>query len=429
LIDAGSHINTSFDFLPSNTRFVVITNNYLAEDITQEQKKKIDQLLVLPKIDLDSVLSAVKNNTKDYASARLISIDESISPMVAQVREILGIPGPTIKEIIPFCDKFESKNRLKGSSINYPNFIEFNHNAYQKDPKQYLIDVQKYLKFPLIVKPKNLSGSHGIRRLNTLKDLEQWCSRYIPEDYEKEYGLQVGFEIEEFVEIDDFTDFFHCDSIIKDGKALLVQVCQYTHPQLEVINGKPTGSIMLPTTDKRYKVLSKIPGEVIRAFSRHASIPDGVMHMEVFYNQKTEKITFIETQLRHPGLDTCVMYKLCLNMDWEDINWKLQMGLPIESDIKKSKIGPYTMWIYFPTKNGVIDSLEFPNIKSKLHKIQYRIQTGQKTTLPKALTLCNHCNKIALRLLISNKDFKALWSDFEYLKRFQPFNLCEDIKQ
>ena len=78
------------------------------------------------------------------------------------------------------------------------------------------------------------------------------------------------------------------------------------------------------------------------------------------------------------------------------------------------------MWLYLPTKDGVVDELILPNLKSKIHKMQYLIQSEQKIYFPTSLLMAN---QTALKMLISNTNYDDLLQDFEYLKAFQPFVL------
>lgn len=187
---------------------------------------------------------------------------------------------------------------------------------------------------------------------------------------------------------------------------------------MDVVQGKLLGSIVLNPNERRYKPLSELPSLVIEAFRRYAAIPDGVLHLEAFYDNASDRITLLEIQLRPPGADIRSAHKIYCNMDLEEIHFKLQMGLPIDS--KADISGNYAMWMYFPTIDGVIDKLVLPSIKSKIHKLQYLVQSGEQTCLPRSLLMAK---QTALKMVISNTNYEALVEDFEYLKKFQPFTL------
>lgn len=429
LIDGGSHISSNFDFVPKHIRFTLIGTKELIDDLTPMQRQAFDRIITVADLNFEKVLKAIKSNINNYQTTRLLTIEESLSLMVAQIREILHIPGANLYTMLPFCDKLESKRRLN-HAISFPKFIEFDYKSYSLNPNSYISHVIDKIGFPLIVKPTNLSGAHGIQKIDSLSALTEWCKNYQGThaiDSTQLSGQPSNFEFEEYIDPMK-SDLFHCDSIIQNGKITFTQVFIYTHPVLAVKEGKPIGSFTLSEKDYRYKALSKLPKLVIQAFCKYAPIPDGVMHLEAFYNNDTKRVIFLETQLRPPGLETPLVYKIYLNMDIEAVHWKLQMGLPID-DITVKK-GPFAMWLSIPTRNGTIASLILPKeIKSTIHRLHYRIEKGDETTLPEALTLCDHCKKIALRVLISNEDYNTILSDFNYLKSFQPFHFERSGKQ
>ena len=381
LITEDYPIHIDFNFVPKQARLILITK-IVHNELTPPQKKAFDKIVVLDEFDFDAVLKAIKNNVTDYEKTCLLANDDTIFPMVARVRETWQIPGPQVHTILPFCDKVESKRRLQGSKVNYPQFIAFDHSSYKIDPKQYLDKIKEQLKFPIIVKPTNLAGALEVRKIATPQALQAWCKKHVPSEWQETYGRKIDFELEEFVATSN-ADLFHCDAIIKGGKVIFTQISRLTYPCMEVIQGKPIGSIVLAPNEKGYKQLSELPALVIQAFRRYAAIPDGVMHLEAFYDNASGQATFIETQLRYPGGDARSAYEYYLKMDLEEIHFKLQMGLPLDS--LPAKKGPYAAWVYLPTKDGVIDELILPKIKSKIYKMQYFVQSAQKTQLPSSL--------------------------------------------
>ncbi|MDD9139533.1 MAG: hypothetical protein NQ127_01215 [Candidatus Cardinium sp.] len=431
LIDNGSHFDSNFEFVPKHVRFTLVTTEEGQKGLTATQKLAFDKIIILPYLSFKHVLKAIKTSTHSYQSTKLMVLNENLALMVAKISAILGIPGPTVQAMLPFCDKLISKRRLNNSSVHYPRFMVFDYHAYCLNPSDYISSVISELGLPIVVKPNNLSGANGVKKINSANELFEWCNNHsqgrkiIEDPMMKKQANASIFEFEEYI-ASDHADLFHCDSIIQNGKICFTQVSMYTYPLLAVVEGKPIGSITLHTKDHRYKLLRACSEQVIQAFRRYAPIPDGIMHLEAFYDNKAEKVIFLETQLRYPGLETPLAYKIHLNIDIEEIHWKLQMGLPV--DCKQIKKGPFAMWVSIPTQNGTIDAIELPNaLKSKIHRVQYRIEKGYKTSLPEALTLCDHCKKIALRLLISSPNYDHILSDFNYLKYFQPFKMENKI--
>jgi hypothetical protein len=142
-----------------------------------------------------------------------------------------------------------------------------------------------------------------------------------------------------------------------------------------------------------------------------------VMHLEAFRDHFSGQVTFLETQLRHPGADIRSAYKVHLNLDLEEIHFRSQMGLCIDHLIPDTR-GPYAMWLYVPTQNGVIDALCLPRVSSKLCKMSFLVSKGEKTRLPTSLLMDQ---QTALKMLIVNDNYETILQDFMYLKQFKPY--------
>jgi hypothetical protein len=415
LITEDYPINTDLNFIPKQARLTLITK-IIHDKLTPSQKEAFDKIVVLDNFNLSNILKAVKSVTIDHLRTRLLVSDDTIFPMVARLREILQIPGPKLHSILPFCDKAESKRRLAGSKVAYPTFVTFSHSDYVINPDIYLKKIAEKLKFPIIAKPLNLAGSLEVQKIMDMSSLQAWCDTYSPKDLQKVYGREIEFELEEFINTNN-SDLFHCDSIIKNGKVIFTQVCRYTYPCMEVTQGRPIGSLTIPADDPQYKALYHLPAQVIQAFKRYDEIPDGVMHLEAFRDHSSGKVTFLETQLRHPGADIRSAYKVHLNLDSEEIHFKSQMGLCIDHLIPDTK-GPYAMWLYVPTQNGIVDALCLPHVNSKLYKTSFLVTTGEKTRLPTSLLMDK---QTGLKMLITNENYETILQDFMYLKQFNPY--------
>jgi len=270
------------------------------------------------------------------------------------------------------------------------------------------------LGFPMIAKPTNLAGSLETKKINNVEELCTWCCKYDPKEILQSYGRSVPFIFETFIPTERF-DLFHCDAVISDGRVIFTQVSRYGYPCMEVgANGKSNGSILIPATTKKYKSLYELPKLVIDSFKRFASIPNGVMHLEAFRNRYNGQGIFLETQLRAPGGDICSAYTYGLGIDLVEIDYRLQMNLPISINKQEHY---YTAWFQIPTQTGVVERLILPKIKSNILKMDYRIVANQKTEHP--LSLLMH-HRTALIVIVGNRNYTELIKDFNYLKDFKP---------
>jgi hypothetical protein len=412
-------LKSNFEFVPKDSRLILIAQ-LVSNKLTEEQRKRFDEIVVLDAFTLENIIQAVKQRVQETKNARIVTNDDTIFELAARAREHLHIPGPTLNEISPFCSKYESKKRLKGSGIHYPKFLAFDGLSFKKNPDGYVNMVYRKLKFPIIIKPINLAASLGVTKVNNRRELMEWCKTYNPQAIFKAYNRDIPFIFEAFIP-SNRNNLFHCDSIIYNGKILFNQVSRYTYPCMDVgADGKSFGSILVPVTDEKYKALYDLSALVIRAFERFSPIPNGVMHLEAFMDSFSGKVVFLETQLRAPGGDICSAYQNAFNINLTEMDYSIQMGLPILVK-KEEKI--YTAWLQLPTKTGIVEQLLLPTIKSKILSMKYRVEAGKSTTKPTCLMMRKHT---ALSILIANTQYDQLVKDFEYLKDFQPFKLKSD---
>ena len=79
---------------------------------------------------------------------------------------LLGLPfvGPDIVASSIGMDKILQKKILRQSGISVVDFVSFYSVEYIKDEEKILKDIEKELKYPMIVKPGNLGSSVGIKK-------------------------------------------------------------------------------------------------------------------------------------------------------------------------------------------------------------------------------------------------------------------------
>ena len=409
-------LKNNFEFVPRKNRLILIAK-LITYELTDQQKKRFDEIIFIEHFDVEHIVKAVKSRVNVIANARLIANDDTIFQIVTSVREQLGIPGPCLNELLPFCCKHTSKQRLAGSNVDYPKFLLFNYECYIKNPTHYVNIVSNKLGFPIIVKPTNLAASLETKKINNLEELSAWCCKHDPKKLLKYYGRAIPFIFETFISTERF-DLFHCDAIINNGQLIFTQVSRYGYPCMDVgANSKSLGSIFIPTTIRKYKALYELPELVITAFKRFAPIPNGVMHLEAFRDRYNGQIVFLETQLRAPGGHICSAYKYALGIDLVEVDYRLQMNLPISLNKKEYF---YTAWMHIPTQTGIIDRLILPKIRSNILKMDYKIVSHQKTESPSSLFSLLMHDHTALLIIIGSKKYADLVKDFNYLKEFKP---------
>lgn len=393
-------------FIPCHScRKILITedvHNYL----TSKQKNFFDKILVTADFSLKNLKHLIQQNAIQPKQVKLISHDDVHYKTIARLNESLSLHGFSFKAILPFIDKVTMKNRLKNYQINIPKYMKFTWRKCKTDLALYVNHIEKKLHYPLIAKPIDGAGAFGITILNNRTELLSWC---------KKHHTAKNYEIEEFIEM---RAMFHCDSIIKNGKVLFTQVCQYASPCADFAHGKVLGSYTLEQKNPLFIQLTCFAEKVIAAYNRYIQVPDGVVHLEVMQSQSGQ-LFFLEIQFRPPGANVVSIYNIHLGFNLEEYHFRLQIGLSI--DIPNQR-GPYAGWLYFPTGTGVIKSLIDPPVQSEETVFsQFYIKPKQTVTLPP--DILNACDRgfVVLSLVIKNNSLRNLVSVFKRLVDFKPY--------
>ena len=110
--------------------------------------------------------------------------DAYATPTIAYVAENMGLTGNKYEDILITCNKYNARQSLFKNGVNSPRFAVF-QNGQKPDLKEF--------KYPLIVKPTDRSGSHGVTKVNTEAELHKALER----SHQLSYIGQVL--IEEFI--------------------------------------------------------------------------------------------------------------------------------------------------------------------------------------------------------------------------------------
>ena len=90
--------------------------------------------------------------------------------LAARLREMLGVPGPTVEQTLPFRDKEIMKDVLDAAGIRTPRHGRASSGAECRE-------VAERVGFPLIVKPVAGAGSADTYRVDSAHDLERVAPR------------------------------------------------------------------------------------------------------------------------------------------------------------------------------------------------------------------------------------------------------------
>lgn len=162
------------DYLPDNPGRLSAHRFY---QVSTTDKEAVLDIAIREKID--GILA--------YAS-------DPAAPTAAYVAEQLCLPGNPYRSVEILCNKDQFRKFLADNDFHTPKAVSFDHtNILPEDIAQ--------LRWPLIVKPVDSSGSKGVALVTEFSDLKERldyamtfsrCGRVILEEYVEMYGEQVA---------------------------------------------------------------------------------------------------------------------------------------------------------------------------------------------------------------------------------------------
>ncbi len=229
--------------------------------------------------DEQHVLEQVQSIGRRATIDRVECLWEPYMILAAKMREMLGLPGLTVRQTIPFRDKEIMKQVLDDAGVRTPRHASATSVAGVRTAAE-------QIGYPLIVKPIAGAGSANTYRVDSDADL----SKVLP-------SLRTVAEVsvEEFVEGEDYT----FDTICIDGeiayhsiafyrpRALVQKLAEWISPQTIVVRD-PDAPELTPGRDMGRKVLDAL------------GFQTGYTHME-WYRTASGEAVFGEIGARPPG--------------------------------------------------------------------------------------------------------------------------------
>ena len=243
--------------------------------------------------DERTVLATVADAAAKANIDRIECTWEPYMVLAAKLREMLGLPGMTVEQTVPFRDKEVMKRVLDQNNIRTPKHIS----TTQSDGVR---EAAAKIGFPVCVKPIAGAGSADTYRVDHAEQLESILPRL---------GHVAEVSVEEFIEAEEYT----FDTVCVDGEIKYFNICCYrprplmgkTHEwisqQTIVVN-----DVMNPYYDSG----RKMGVEVLQALG----FRDGFTHME-WYRKSDGEAVFGEIAARPPGANTVDLMNFANDFD------------------------------------------------------------------------------------------------------------------
>ena len=199
--------------------------------------------------------------------------------LAGRLREVLGLPGMTAEQTVPFRDKERMKQVLDTAGIRTPR-----HEAHATAAG--VREAAERIGFPIIVKPIAGAGSADTHRVNSAEELEGVLPRL--------WHVPV-VSVEEFIDAEEFT----FDTVCANGEILFANICWYRPRPLTTQQHEWISPITVALRDHSPAELQG-GREMGVAVLRALGFRDGFTHME-WYRKADGEVVFGEIGARPPG--------------------------------------------------------------------------------------------------------------------------------
>jgi hypothetical protein len=259
-------------------------------------RERLTAYVQVPSImDEGTVIAAVHAQAERHGVRfeRVESLWEPLMLLAARLREVLGVPGMTVEQTVPFRDKEAMKQVLDAAGIRTPHH-------YRCSTADEVRAAADRIGYPLIVKPIAGAGSADTHRVDDGQELDQVLGQI---------GHVPVVSVEEFIEGEEFT----FDTICARGEVLLHNICWYRPRPLiaRTVEWMDSQTIALRDPDDDYVASGNAMGfSVLKALG----FTDGYTHMEWFRKSDGEAV-FGEIGARPPGALTVETMSFAADFD------------------------------------------------------------------------------------------------------------------
>nr|WP_157528307.1 hypothetical protein [Kibdelosporangium sp. MJ126-NF4]CEL18026.1 hypothetical protein [Kibdelosporangium sp. MJ126-NF4]CTQ90746.1 hypothetical protein [Kibdelosporangium sp. MJ126-NF4] len=162
---------------------------------------EIDAVIGVGRDNKPGAFDAVRflHNYRGIPAQRLVAVTERLLLPAAELREELGIEGPTVEQTRVFRDKVRMKEHLRDNDIAVPDFA-----AYERGAAVALL--AKHGK--LIAKPRHGAGSIDVIVITDIAGIDA---------FEKQFADRLDdFDVEQFID----APLYHVNCVIHEGKVV-----------------------------------------------------------------------------------------------------------------------------------------------------------------------------------------------------------------
>ncbi len=383
-------------YQPHKYQLHLITNSKIITKIkTNNHLQYFNKTATLCDFSEKNICKTILNDFNMPFSDNIITSSEETIPLCGRIRKEFDIDS---YDYARFYNKHAMKIALKKSTtIKIPQYVVFDPKQHQANPSTYLTNLVCQLSFPLFTKPIAQYSSLNLKKIHSMQELLKWANTI---------KQPLLYEIDEFVD----GTMYHCDSFIKNGKALFTLVSQNSRPCYDFTCGKIKGTIALPPQHPDAIQLSQITEKILDELPCPQG---GVTHLELFKTISGD-IYFVEIAHRHPGCLIPKMYQTTAQLDILHAHLLLQIDPEF---IPKPTYSTHAAWLCYPKIPGRITQLNSTpkHIQSQTELVWHT----QKNTV--ITSYSQHGRDYLGTVFMQNPCWETLYKEFLLLNNI---NLC-----
>lgn len=208
----------------------------------------------------DQLAEAIASATAGRGVDRVLAVSERLLLPAAALRDRLGLPGPSEKQMQLLRDKVAMKDHLSAAGIAVPEYAEVT------GPSQIREMLKRHA--AVVVKPTLAMGAKDVRVVRDEAGLAEFA-----DPAGQPFGDGQPYLVEQFVD----GDLFHVDSIVQDGTVLVAIASRYLTKPIAFTRRETVCAVQLgdePTRD----VLLEFNARVMAQLDWFS----GVTHHEIF---------------------------------------------------------------------------------------------------------------------------------------------------
>jgi len=254
----------------------------------------------------------------------IVAFQERDLERAAQLRDILGLPGQRMDSVVPFRNKVVMKDALRAAGIRV---AEYRAVECATDIVAF---VEEY-GFPVVVKPRDSSGSMGLETLETRAELDAYL-----DGADDLFAVQSNLMVESFVP----GSMCHVDGLVIDGRLVFAWPSHYLF-RLAAFRTDRSGrkDVTLDPDDPLAARLLEFTDQVLDALPSPRTF---AFHAEVFLTPDDE-LVLCEIACRTGGAAIRPIMRTMFGVDPNEWWLRAELGLPLPLDDSALPLVPRTM--------------------------------------------------------------------------------------